>query len=107
MGIDYTGLFLKFLIVKRKRKCNTWLDGTLSHTVCFFCFIDSGFLGGLAFGFLIIYQFCSLISKLESFVNCLELEKEVEELKSKATAGGTDDIIQVIIIVNIALCFIH
>lgn len=26
---------------------------------------------------------------------CLELEKEIEELKSKAASGGADDIIQV------------
>lgn len=37
------------------------------------------------------------ISELVSFYffNCLELEKEIEELRSKAVAGGTDDIIKV------------
>lgn len=29
------------------------------------------------------------------FNNCLELEKEIEELKSKPVAGGTDEVIKV------------
>lgn len=45
------------------------------------------------------YYFSQLlfISETEYFLlnNCLELEKEIEELKSNSVAGGTDEIIKV------------